>query len=69
MVARGWIGVVSDYVGMGTKGPTPYLVGASAAQDVFNAVRAARGLPGLDLQPKIAVWGIRRAARPPSGRG
>jgi hypothetical protein len=57
MVAKGWVGVVSDYVGMGTKGPHPYLVGAGAAHDVLDAVRAAHALPGLTLDPRTAVWG------------
>jgi alpha-beta hydrolase superfamily lysophospholipase len=57
MVANGWVGVTSDYVGLGTGGTHPYLAGEVAARNVLDAVRAARALPGLDLDPRIAVWG------------
>jgi uncharacterized membrane protein HdeD (DUF308 family)/alpha-beta hydrolase superfamily lysophospholipase len=57
MIDAGWVGVATDYVGLGTRGPHPYLVGESEARAVLDAVRAARAIPSLALAPRVAVWG------------
>lgn len=57
MVGRGWVGVISDYVGLGTEGPHPYLVGEAEARSVLDAVRAAHQLPELELDARTVVWG------------
>src|SRR5690606_26077960 len=57
IVAEGWVGVTSDYVGLGTRGPHPYLVGPDVAFNVLDATRAARELPGLELSNQTVVWG------------
>ena len=57
MLDYGWIVVATDYVGMGTPGTPMYLVGASEARDVVNAVRAARQAPDADAGTRWAVWG------------
>ena len=57
MLDAGWIVVATDYVGMGTPGTPMYLVGASEARDVVNAVRAARQAPDADAGTRWAVWG------------
>jgi pimeloyl-ACP methyl ester carboxylesterase len=57
MLAYGWIVVATDYVGMGTPGTPLYLVGASEARDVVNAVRAALQAPDADAGTRWAVWG------------
>ncbi|MEH1130515.1 lipase family protein [Micromonospora sp. CPCC 206061] len=44
MVARGWVLVATDYVGLGTDGPHPYLIGEGEARSVLDSVRAARQL-------------------------
>src|SRR5690606_32660472 len=49
IVAEGWVGVTSDYVGLGTAGPHGYLVGPDAARNVLDATRAARELDGVSL--------------------
>lgn len=54
---HGWAGVTSDYVGLGTAGPHPYLVGEAEARNVLDASRAARELDGLDLSTDTVVWG------------
>ena len=41
---RGWAVVMTDYEGLGTRGPHPYLFGTSEARGVLDIVRAARGL-------------------------
>ncbi|NLF05707.1 MAG: hypothetical protein GX593_12000, partial [Actinomycetales bacterium] len=57
IVTEGWVGVTSDYVGLGTPGPHGYLVGPDAAHDVLDATRAARELEGLELSGQTVVWG------------
>jgi len=54
---QGWVLVATDYTGMGTKGPTPYLIGQGEGRSVLDAVRAAKHLPGLKLAPRTVVWG------------
>jgi Secretory lipase len=41
---RGWAVAMTDYEGMGTPGPHPYLVGDSEGRGVLDIVRAARQL-------------------------
>lgn len=57
MVAHGFIVAATDYPGLGTPGPHPYLVGISEARAVLDAVRAARALPDADAGSRFAVWG------------
>jgi uncharacterized membrane protein HdeD (DUF308 family) len=57
VIANGWVLVATDYVGLGTKGPHPYLIGEPEARSVLDSVRAARRLPGLRLQKRTVVWG------------
>nr|WP_167405807.1 lipase family protein [Sphaerisporangium cinnabarinum] len=57
VLARGWALVATDYVGLGTDGPHPYLVGQGEARSVVDAVRAARELDGATLGEQTVVWG------------
>ncbi|WP_198670174.1 alpha/beta fold hydrolase [Dyella sp. C9] len=57
MVRHGYIVAATDYPGLGTAGPHPYLVGASEAHAVIDAVRAARQLPDAQAGNRYAVWG------------
>lgn len=57
MVRHGYIVAATDYPGLGTAGPHPYLVGASEAHAVIDIVRAAHELPGADASENYAVWG------------
>jgi pimeloyl-ACP methyl ester carboxylesterase len=43
-VARGFVVVQTDYQGLGTPGPHPYIIGSSEANSVIDIVRAAREL-------------------------
>lgn len=54
---HGWAAVVSDYAGLGTAGPHPYLVGEAEARNVLDASRAARQLDDLTLSDDTVVWG------------
>ena len=57
VTAHGWAGVISDYVGLGTEGPHPYLVGQAEARNVLDASLAARQLDGVTLSTDTVVWG------------
>ncbi len=56
-IASGWAIVATDYVGLGTAGPHPYLVGQSEGRSVLDAVRAAKQLPAAALGEQVAIWG------------
>jgi acetyl esterase/lipase len=57
MFARGYAVAATDYPGLGTPGPHPYLVGVSEARAVIDSVRAARGMSGVVDGRRFAVWG------------
>jgi acetyl esterase/lipase len=57
MVARGYVIAATDYPGLGTPDPHPYLVGLSEGRAVLDSVRAARALPGIGASRRYAVWG------------
>jgi pimeloyl-ACP methyl ester carboxylesterase len=57
LLARGWVIVATDYIGLGTPGPHPYLIGQGEARSVLDSVRAARQMPQLWLQRGTVVWG------------
>lgn len=57
MMALGWVVVSTDYVGLGTPGPSLYLVAQSEVRDVVNAVRAARNVPEAKAGTRYATWG------------
>lgn len=57
MLDRGYAVVATDYPGLGTPGPHPYLVGVSEGRAVLDSVRAVRRLPGAHAGNRFAVWG------------
>lgn len=57
IVARGWVLVAPDYTGLGTVQPNPYLIGQGEARSALDAVRAARQMKNLKLDPRTVVWG------------
>jgi alpha-beta hydrolase superfamily lysophospholipase len=57
VVARGWTMVATDYVGLGTEGPHPYLVGQGEGRSVLDSIRAVRQLDDLTLDDDTVVWG------------
>ena len=57
LLRAGYVIAASDYQGLGTPGPHPYLVGASEAMNELDAVRAARNLTQAHASPDFAVWG------------
>ena len=57
LLESGYAIAATDYPGLGTPGPHPYLVGESEARGVIDLVRAARSFPGLEQSSRFAVWG------------
>lgn len=56
-LARGYVIAATDYTGLGTSLPNPYLVGASVAHDMIDSVRAARAIPAAGAGSRYVVWG------------
>jgi len=56
-VRDGYVVAATDYPGLGTEGPHPYLVGVSEARAVIDSVRVAAQLPGAGDGNKFVVWG------------
>ncbi|WP_136708373.1 lipase family protein [Agromyces sp. H66] len=57
IISEDWVLVATDYAGLGTPGPQPYLVGEGEARSVLDAVRAARELDTVTLAAETVVWG------------
>jgi acetyl esterase/lipase len=57
MIRDGYIIAATDYPGLGTPGPHPYLVGVSEGRAVLDSIRAARELAGDGASRKAALWG------------
>ncbi|WP_247354304.1 alpha/beta fold hydrolase [Bradyrhizobium sp. 160] len=57
MISRGFVVAATDYPGLGTPGPHPYLVGESEGRAVIDIVRAARSLPRAGESKEFTVWG------------
>lgn len=57
MIQRGYIVVAPDYIGLGSAGMHPFLVGVDTAHAVLDAVRAAREIPHANTSGRFAVWG------------
>ena len=57
--ARGWVVVATDYPGLGTPGPHPYLDGVSEGRAVLDAVRAAGRIDGgPELSSRVVITGV-----------
>jgi len=56
-VRDGYVVAATDYPGLGTARPHPYLVGTSEARAVIDSVRVAAQLPGAGGGKKFVVWG------------
>ncbi len=57
MMQLGWVVASTDYVGLGTPGPSLYLVAQSEVRDVVNSVRAARSIPEAQAGTRYVTWG------------
>jgi len=56
-VEAGYVVAATDYQGLGTPGPHPYLVGESEAMNALDSVRAAHNLADANAGTEFAVWG------------
>ncbi len=56
-VRRGYVVAAPDYVGLGSSGTHPFLVGPDTARATIDSVRAARSIPGAAAGNRYAVWG------------
>ncbi len=52
-----YVVVATDYPGLGTPGPHPYLVGDSEGRAVLDSVRAARQIPKIGASDRFVAWG------------
>lgn len=57
MIRQGHVVVATDYPGLGTPGPHPYLVGVSEGRAVLDGVRAAASAPWAQASRRFGVWG------------
>ena len=57
LMALDYVVVATDYPGLGTPGPHPYLVGESEGRAVLDSVRAARQIPKIGAGPRFVAWG------------
>ncbi|MCC5953995.1 MAG: lipase [Acidimicrobiia bacterium] len=57
LIANGWVVAATDYPGLGTQGPHPYLVGQSEARAVLDSVRAAAAIDGTEATSTFGLWG------------
>jgi uncharacterized membrane protein HdeD (DUF308 family)/pimeloyl-ACP methyl ester carboxylesterase len=57
LLAAGYVIAATDYQGLGTRGPHPYLVGDSEGESELDAVRAVRNLPQAHASSDFAIWG------------
>lgn len=54
---HGWAAVTSDYIGLGTAGPHPYLIGDAEARNVLDASRAVQQFDQIETTTRTVVWG------------
>lgn len=57
LIALDWVVAATDYPGLGTPGPHPYLVGASEGRALLDSVRAAMRLPKTGAGARFIAWG------------
>lgn len=57
MLRLGYVVAATDYPGLGTVGPHPYMIGISEGRAVLDSVRAARRLKAAATSNQFALWG------------
>lgn len=57
LLEEGWVFIASDYAGLTTGGPHPYLIGEGEARSILDSVRAAHDLTELTLSLETVIWG------------
>ena len=56
-IDKGWVFVATDYVGLGTPGPHPYLIGEGQARSALDSIRAVGQMKEFRLGNGAVVWG------------
>lgn len=56
LISRGYVVAATDYAGLGTPGPHPYLIGASEGYALLDSVRAARKWTS-EAGAQFVAWG------------
>ena len=56
-LAAGYAVAATDYLGLGTPGPHPYLIGSASAHAVLDSMRATEELIAVDPD-RLAIWGF-----------
>lgn len=54
---KGWAVLMTDYEGLGTEGPHPYMLGKSEARGILDIVLAARQLYPGEISNRLAIVG------------
>ena len=57
LLDQGWVYVGTDYVGQGTAGVHPYLIGEDEARSALDSIRAVRRMEGVRAADETVVWG------------
>jgi acetyl esterase/lipase len=57
VLENGFAIAATDYPGLGTPGPHPYLVGESEGRAILDSIRAAHALPGAHVSTRSILWG------------
>jgi pimeloyl-ACP methyl ester carboxylesterase len=57
LAAAGYVGVSTDYEGLGPPGVHPYLVGPSEGRGVLDIVKAAQQIEEAGAGKRVVVWG------------
>jgi len=57
MLEHGFAIAATDYPGLGTPGPHPYLVGESEGRAVLDSIRAAHALADAGIGTRSVLWG------------
>ncbi len=57
VIEQGWILVATDYIGLGTESPHPYLVGQGEGRSVLDAVRAVKQMDEVSIEETTVIWG------------
>lgn len=57
MLVSGYAVVATDYAGLGTPGPHPYLVGDGSAYSVLDSIRAALEFGRGSIGKRFVIWG------------
>ena len=62
LLEQGYVVTATDFQGLGTPGPHPYLVGVSSGRAILDSVRAARALSSANASKRYVVWGESQGA-------